>query len=97
MIEPLKVRHDTDVKKLASAIMHQVRENKECRILAIGAGAINQAVKAWGSANGLASASGISLMGVPFFTDVSMEVNGESVVKTGILIWITTSQLEKLN
>lgn len=90
-MEPLRVGKNTEVKNLANAIMAQVRQYGICFMVAIGAGAINQAIKAWASANGLANSEGIVLTGTPFFHEVTLDTKGSpntSEKKTAILFYI---------
>jgi len=57
----------TDVAKLAGAIASKVRESGTCEVRAIGAGAVNQAVKAIAVARGYAATDGRDLAAVPSF------------------------------
>lgn len=76
----LKVKSESNVKKVAGAIAEMVREGKEVEIQVIGAGAINQAVKALIVARGFVSTNGFNLSVVPAF--VELEIDGEK--RTGI-------------
>lgn len=68
----LRVRNNSDASKLASAIAHGVYDKRDVTIRAIGAGAVNQAVKAMAIAQGFVGAKGISLSFRPGFTTVEM-------------------------
>lgn len=76
----LKVKNDSEVKKVAGAIAEMVRENKDVEIQVIGAGAVNQATKAMIVARGFVSTNGLNLSYVPAF--VELEIDGET--RTGI-------------
>jgi stage V sporulation protein S len=78
--EVLKVKATTNPSKLASAIVRSIQNNEDCEIMAIGAGPINQAVKAVAISNRLLGSSGISLSIKPCFTtlDLSKETRTDS-------------------
>lgn len=71
-------------KSVAGAIVARVRENGSAEVQAVGAGAVNQAVKAIAVARVFAAENGNELVCVPYFSD--MEVNGEE--KTGIMFTV---------
>lgn len=79
-VEPLKVSSKSDPNKVAGALAGRIRERQTAELQAIGAGAVNQAVKAIAIARGYVSPMGIDLVFVPAFTNV--EVDGEE--KTAI-------------
>ena len=59
-----------------------VKENERAEMQAIGAGALNQAIKAVAIARGFVAPTGVDLVCVPAFAEV--EVEGED--RTGIKI-----------
>lgn len=61
-MEVLKVSSKSDPNKVAGAIAGVVREHGKAEIQAIGAGAVNQAVKAIAIARGYLAPSGIDLV-----------------------------------
>ncbi|MNS99713.1 Stage V sporulation protein S [compost metagenome] len=71
----LKCAAHTEPAKLAGAIAGCVREKGRAEVQAIGAGAVNQAVKAIGIARGYVAPGGINLIAIPAFLDV--EIGGE--------------------
>ncbi len=79
-MEVLKVASNSNPNKVAGALAGVIREEGKAELQAIGAGAVNQAVKAIAIARGYLAPSGIDLVCVPAFTDV--EIDGER--KTGI-------------
>lgn len=75
-MEILKVSAKSSPNSVAGALAGVLRENNcEAEIQAIGAGALNQAVKAVAIARGFVAPQGIDLVCIPAFTDV--EINGE--------------------
>ena len=75
MVQVLQVASSSQPSSVAGAIAGILRERKLCEIQAIGAGAINQTVKAIAIARGYLAPAGIELMCVPSFADI--EINGE--------------------
>ncbi len=74
-MEVLKVSSNSNPNSVAGALAGVIREHGKAEIQAIGAGAINQAVKAIAIARGFVSPSGIDLVCIPAFTDI--EIDGE--------------------
>lgn len=66
-MEILKVSSNTRVNSLAGAIAGTVREEGIVEISAIGAGAVNQAIKAIATAKGFLSPGGINIVCTPSF------------------------------
>ena len=64
----------------AGAIAGMVKETRKAEMQAIGAGALNQAVKAVAIARGFVAPTGVDLVCIPAFAEV--EVEGED--RTGI-------------
>lgn len=79
-MEILKASTKSNPNNLAGAIAGVLKEDDKVEIQAIGAGALNQAIKAIAIARGYVAPSGVDLICVPAFTGV--EVEGED--KTGI-------------
>lgn len=80
-MEPLKVSSKSDPNKVAGALAGRIRENQRAELQAIGAGAVNQAVKAIAIARGFVSPSGIDLVVVPAFTDVQVDGEERTAIK----------------
>lgn len=74
-MEVLKVSSKSNPNSVAGALAGVIREHGHAEIQAIGAGAINQSIKAIAIARGFVSPAGIDLVFIPAFTDV--EINGE--------------------
>ncbi len=74
-MEVLKVSSKSNPNSVAGALAGVLREKGGAEIQVIGAGALNQAVKAIAIARGFVAPSGVDLICVPAFTDV--QINGE--------------------
>lgn len=68
----LRVKATSNPASLASAISHGVYDSKTVQLRAIGAGAVNQSVKAMAIAQSFVGSRGISLVFKPGFDTVSM-------------------------
>ncbi len=66
----LRVGGSSPALSLASAISHAVYENRRVVLRAIGAGAVNQAMKACAIARGYVAQRGLDLVVRPGFTEV---------------------------
>ncbi|GAA0723123.1 stage V sporulation protein S [Clostridium malenominatum] len=74
-MEVLKVSAKSSPNKVAGALAGVLREKGGAEIQAIGAGALNQAIKSVAIARGFVAPSGIDLVCIPAFTDI--EIDGE--------------------
>lgn len=74
-MEILKVASKSNPNSVAGALANTVRENKVAELQAVGAGAINQAVKSVIIARGYVAPAGIDLICIPAFTEI--EIDGE--------------------
>lgn len=81
-MEKFKVSSKTDSAKLAGAIAGAIREGNDVEMQAVGAGSVNQAIKATAIARGFLSPSGIEIAVVPSFRDV--QLHGEE--RTSIVL-----------
>ena len=85
-LEVLKVSATSKPVALAGAIAGVIRTQSKVEVQAIGAGAINQAIKAIAISRGYVAAGGIDLVCIPSFIDIS--INGEE--RTGIRLLVET-------
>jgi stage V sporulation protein S len=69
----LKVAADSRSTAVAGAIAGMVREGKEPIVQAIGAGAVNQAVKAVAIARGYLEQDNIDIVIVPIFAEIEID------------------------
>ena len=83
-IDILKVSSKSNPNSVAGAIAAQIKETGKVELQAIGAGALNQAIKAVAVARGFVAPSGYNLVCIPAFADV--EVDGDD--RTGIKLII---------
>ena len=83
-MEILKISSKSNPNSVAGAIAGLVKESNRAEMQAIGAGALNQAVKAVAIARGFVAPSGVDLVCIPAFAEV--EVEGED--RTGIKVII---------
>ncbi|GAB6136943.1 stage V sporulation protein S [Halanaerobaculum tunisiense] len=74
-MEVLKVSSKSSPKSVAGALAGVLREREGAELQAVGAGALNQAVKAVAIARGYVAPSGKDLFCIPAFTDI--EIDGE--------------------
>jgi stage V sporulation protein S len=80
-IEVLKVAANSKPVAVAGALAAIIREKGVAELQAIGAGAVNQAVKAIAIARGYVAPSGIDLVCVPAFADVEIEGEERTAIK----------------
>ena len=74
-MEVLKVSSKSSPNSVAGALAGVLRERGCAELQAIGAGALNQGIKAVAIARGFVAPSGIDLVCIPAFTD--LEIDGE--------------------
>jgi stage V sporulation protein S len=87
-MEVLKISSKSNPNSVAGAIAGLVKENERAEMQAIGAGALNQAIKAIAIARGFVAPTGIDLVCVPAFAEVQVE--GED--RTGIRIVVESRE-----
>jgi stage V sporulation protein S len=80
-MEMIKVSANSRTSAVAGAIAGVVRENKRAEVQAIGAGAVNQAVKALVLAIGYLKNDGIDVVCVPEFADVTIDDKVRTAIK----------------
>jgi stage V sporulation protein S len=83
-MEVLKVSSKSNPNSCAGALAGVLRQQGAVEVQVVGAGALNQAVKAVAIARGFVAASGIDLICVPSFADI--EIDGESRTAIRLLI-----------
>ena len=80
-MEVLKVSSKSNPNSVAGALAGVLREKGSAEIQAIGAGALNQAVKAIAIARGFVAPSGMDLVCVPAFSDINIEGDQKTAIK----------------
>jgi stage V sporulation protein S len=88
-VEVLKVSSKSNPNSVAGAMAGVVRQAGAVEVQVVGAGALNQAVKAVAIARGYVAPSGIDLTCVPMFQDI--EIDGQS--RTAIKLLVETRPL----
>ncbi len=74
-MEQLKVSTKSNPNSVAGAMAGVLRQDGAVEVQVVGAGALNQAIKAVAIARGYVAASGVDLVCVPSFADI--EIGGE--------------------
>jgi len=72
MDDIIKVSARSRTTAVAGAIAGVVRETRRAEVQAIGAGAVNQAIKACAIARGYLAEDGIDVVVIPSFTEVKI-------------------------
>ena len=80
-MEILKVSAKSNPNSVAGALSGVLRERGDAEIQAIGAGALNQAIKSVAIARGFVAPGGIDLVCVPAFTDIEIEGEERTAIK----------------
>jgi stage V sporulation protein S len=82
--EIIRVAAQSRSTAVAGAIAGVVRERGRADIQAIGAGAVNQAVKAAAIARGFLALDGIDVVCIPMFADVEIEGQERTAIRIAI-------------
>jgi stage V sporulation protein S len=77
----IKVKATSRTAAVAGAIAGVFREHKRAEVQAIGAGAVNQAVKALVLAKGYLAEDGINVVCLPEFVDVTIDDKVRTAIK----------------
>lgn len=77
----LKVSSKSTPNSVAGALAGIVREQGVVEVQVIGAGALNQAIKAVAIARGFVTASGIELVVIPSFSDVVIDGENRTAIR----------------
>ncbi|MGL5752638.1 MAG: stage V sporulation protein S, partial [Paraclostridium sp.] len=80
-MEVLKVSSKSNPNSVAGALAVVVKEKGSSEIQSIGAGALNQAIKAIAIARGFLVPSGIDLVCTPSFTEVQIDGEERTAIK----------------
>ncbi len=80
-MDVIKVKATSRTAAVAGAIAGVVREHKRAEVQAIGAGAINQSVKALVLATGYLAEDGINVVCIPEFVDVDIDGKIRTAIK----------------
>lgn len=80
-MDMIKVSANSRTSAVAGAIAGVVREHHRAEVQAIGAGAVNQAIKALVLATGYLRNDGINVTCVPEFADVTIDEKVRTAIK----------------
>ena len=80
-MEILKISSKSNPNSVAGAIAGLVKEVDRAEMQAIGAGALNQAVKAVAIARGFVAPAGVDLVCIPAFTDILIDSEERTAIK----------------
>ena len=77
----LRISTKSNPNSVAGAIAGLIKEKGKAEMQAIGAGALNQAIKAIAIARGFVAPSGIDLICIPAFTEIKMNDDNRTGIK----------------
>ena len=80
-METLKVSSKSNPSSVAGALANVFKEKNSVEMQAIGAGALNQAIKAIAIARGFIAPSGKSLVCIPAFADIIIDGDERTAIK----------------
>ncbi len=80
-MDVIKVKANSRTAAVAGAIAGVIREHKHAEVQAIGAGAVNQAIKAMVLATGYLKEEGVFISAVPEFVDVEIDGKVRTAIK----------------
>ena len=83
-MEVIKVAARSRSTAVAGAIAGVIRENGRAEVQAIGAGAVNQALKAAAIAKGYLELDGINVVCIPSFVEVEIDGQERTAIKLSI-------------
>ena len=80
-MEVLKVSTKSNPNAVAGALAGVLREEKSVELQSIGAGTLNQAIKAVAIARGFMAPSGVDLICIPAFADITIDGEERTAIK----------------
>ena len=80
-MELLRVSSSSKPKAVAGALSAVVRSDGNAEVQAVGAGAVNQAVKAIAIARGYVAPNGIDLVAIPAFVEIDIDGEERTAIK----------------
>lgn len=80
-MEVLKVSSKSKPNSVAGALANAFREKQSVEIQAVGAGSLNQAIKAIAIARGYVAPTGKDLVCVPAFSDIVIDGEERTAIK----------------
>lgn len=82
----LKVASASNPSSVAGSLVKNLAEGKDVELLAVGAGALNQAIKAVAIARGYVSPQGKDLTIKPGFEDVEIDGEKKTAIKLIVIV-----------
>ena len=80
-MEVLKVSSKSKPNSVAGALANAFRDKQTVEVQAVGAGSLNQAIKAIAIARGYVAPTGKDLICVPAFSDIEIEGEERTAIK----------------
>lgn len=80
-MEILKVSAHSKPKSVAGALAAVIREKGRAELQAVGAGAVNQAIKAIAITRGFVAPNGIDLIAIPAFAEIRIDDEERTAIK----------------
>ncbi|HNS50717.1 MAG TPA: stage V sporulation protein S [Anaerolineae bacterium] len=81
MADMIRVAAQSKATAVAGAIAGIIRDHGRAEIQAIGAGAVNQAIKAMAIARGFLALEGVDVVCVPSFADVDIDGQERTAIR----------------
>lgn len=83
-MEPMRVASKSNPNSVAGALVKELKKEKKAELQVIGAGALNQAIKAIAIARGFVAPSGFDLVCVPAFKNIL--IHGEECTAIKLIV-----------
>lgn len=80
-MDVLRISTKSNPNSVAGAIAGLIKEKGKAEMQAIGAGALNQAIKAIAIARGFVAPSGVDLICIPAFTEIKIDDDERTGIK----------------
>ncbi len=83
-MEVLKVSSKSNPNAVAGALAGVLRQSGGVEVQVVGAGALNQAIKAIAIARGFVAPSNIDLVCIPTFADIEIDGEGRTAIRLAV-------------
>jgi len=80
-MDVLKVSAKSNPKSVAGALAAVLRERGTAEVQAVGAGAVNQSIKAIAIARGFVAPNGINLIAIPAFSEIIIDGEERTAIR----------------
>ncbi len=84
MVEVLKVSSKSNPNSVAGALAGVLRQTGAVEVQVVGAGALNQAIKAIAIARGFVAPSNLDLVCIPTFADIVIDGQGRTAIRLAV-------------